>query len=230
MPPKNSIKPYVENGYYHVYNRGVEKRIVFLDERDYKTFLFFLKSYLDPNERVRPDTGLHNPMNLSEEVELFAFCLMPNHYHLLLHQKTKDGMSKLMKRLATHYSIYFNKRYTRVGPLFQGIYKGVLIDSDPYLLHVSRYIHRNPIELVKVDPSQRINLIASYPYSSYGDYRGQRLSAWVKPQFILNYFSSERSTQRNKFHSYAAFVEEREANDEQFLGDLCIDQEEEDNT
>lgn len=164
MPARNIVKTYIENGYYHAYNRGVEKRNIFLDEQDYSVFLHFLKQYLSPPQRkgiYLTMTGLDlvrpRPIQtLYDEIDLLAYCLIPNHYHLLLEQKTIDGMTKLLRRLCTSYSMYFNKKYDRVGSLFQGTYKAALIDRDEYLLHLSRYIHLNPV-IDKVTPCQALS-------------------------------------------------------------------------
>lgn len=207
MPPKNSVKLYIENGHYHVYNRGVEKRIVFLDDRDYKMFLHFLKFYLDPEEKIDHDTGIPNRMSLADEISLLAYCLMPNHFHLLVKQTKKDGLTKFMRRISTNYVMYFNKRYQRVGPLFQGIYKAVLIDTDDLLLHVNRYIHRNPVELSGgINP---ISALTDYPYASYGDYVGIRHTRWVQTQPILSYFGKNKNKTflARKLRSYKAFVQ-----------------------
>lgn len=222
MPPKNSVKLYIENGHYHVYNRGVEKRIIFLDDRDYKTFLHFLKFYLDPEEKTDRHTGIPNRMSLADEISLLAFCLMPNHFHLLVKQTKKDSLTKLMRRISTNYVMHFNKRYQRVGPLFQGIYKAALIDTDDLLLHVHRYIHRNPIELIGgINP---ISALADYPYSSYGDYVEKRHSAWVQTQPILSYFGKNKALLAKKHQSYEAFVRLDEDGQDDY-GSIFIDSE-----
>lgn len=168
MPSRNIIKQYIENGYYHIYNRGVEKRDIFLDEQDCAVFLHYLKLYLSPIEELKqldlPGLRIQRfiYLNLSHEIVLLAFALMPNHIHLLIKQKTVDGIVKLMKRLATGYVMYFNKKYQRVGGLFQNRYKAVLIQSDPHLLHLSRYIHLNPANIDTT--SINFNDFTSYSY------------------------------------------------------------------
>src|SRR5258706_8491393 len=147
MPARNIIKIYVENGYYHAYNRGVEKRTIFLDDQDCIVFLRYIRLYLSPIEEIK---NLHIQgedrinrflrINLNQEVDLLSFVLMPNHFHMLIKQHTKDGLIKFMRRLSTSYVMYFNKKYHRVGSLFQNKYKGCLVEQDDYLLHVSRYI------------------------------------------------------------------------------------------
>lgn len=204
MPSKNSIKTYVAGGYYHVYNRGVEKRTIFLDEQDCQTFLYYLKVYLSPKEELplfvsprKINRFLAN--NLSEEVDLLSFALMPNHVHLQLKQYSEDGLRRLLHRLMTSYVMYFNQKYKRVGPLFQNIYKASIVDNEAYLLELSRYIHRNPRGL-----STNIDFTT---YSSYPYYLGERHAHWIKPKEILSYFSY-----KNPKLSYKSFVELDDSN------------------
>lgn len=206
MPRKNSQKIYLVGGYYHIYNRGIEKRDIFLDPRDYKTFLYFLKKYLDPlgSDPIKGQTLKQLKRNLSQEVKLLAYCLMPNHFHLLLKQESERGMTKLMRAVCTNYVMYFNKRYEREGPLFQSVYKAVLITRDDYLLHLSRYIHLNPFDLEKRD----FNKLIDYSYSSYADYLGKRKTNWLETKEILNYFESEPESELNSIFSYQNFVED----------------------
>ncbi|OFZ73568.1 MAG: hypothetical protein A3K03_11555 [Bdellovibrionales bacterium RIFOXYD1_FULL_44_7] len=195
MPCKNAIKQYVEGGYYHIYNRGVDKRSIFETEQDYAVFLQFLKEYLLPLnhpelEVLRELNPKRNPVNCASEIGLLAYCLMPNHFHLLVKQLTQDGLKTFMKALATNYVVYFNSKYDRVGPLFQGIYKAALVQSDSYLLQVSRYIHTNPAGLIAKDARDHpLRGLQSYPYSSYLVYSGQKRCEWVKPDEILAVFS-----------------------------------------
>lgn len=143
MPSKNVIKQYLEGGFYHIYNRGVDKRTIFEDPLDYKMFLSYLKNYLLPRrpEQVRPVRA----SNIFEEIKLICYCLMPNHFHLLIKQVTKSAIISFMRRITNAYTKYFNERYKRVGPLFQGRYKAILVTEEPYLLHLTRYIHLNPV-------------------------------------------------------------------------------------
>lgn len=224
MPSKNIVKTYVEDGYYHIYNRGIEKRKIFLDDQDCKTFLDYIKLYLSPIEELKSQNQVgfrlyrFIPLNLSSEVELIAFALMPNHIHLLVKQNTKDGMVKFMHRLATSYVMYFNKKYDRIGSLFQNRYKAVLIESEPYLLHLSRYIHLNPVKL----NLQRVNF---RDYSSYPYYLIQKEASWVKPSEILNYFQSAQMKKPNDIFSYQSFVEDYNQESANILGDLTLEAE-----
>lgn len=214
MPRKNSLKIYVENAYYHLYNRGVEKRDIFLDERDYKVFLYFLKEYLQPLDSKDLDP-LKKQKSLADKINLLAYCLMTNHFHLLVKQKTKDGITKLMKKIGTSYAMYFNKRYERIGPLFQGVYKAVMIESEEQLLHLSRYIHANPLGI----KDKNFKELIDYSYSSYGDYSGERKTNWLNSGEILSYFNSGKSTKIKDRFSYQSFVEayEEERDDDDFL-------------
>lgn len=204
MPAKNSRKTYVENGYYHIYNRGVEKRIIFLDRQDYSVFLSYLKSYLLPKNEKELYERLRDPNisssardkvlkllrlnNFHKEISLLAYCLMPNHFHFFLKQKSIGAIDSFMNSLATRYTMYFNRKYKRVGHLYQGVYKAVLITSDEQFLHLSRYIHKQALP--------------NGP-SSYSDYILRSKTEWLHPEEILAYFSKT-----DKRHSYENFVSE----------------------
>ncbi|TSC97303.1 MAG: hypothetical protein CEN88_82 [Candidatus Berkelbacteria bacterium Licking1014_2] len=197
MPGKNTIKIYAENTWYHIYNRGVEKRVIFQDEQDYATFLFFVKKYLSKSS-ILPSKPPHP---LSKEIDLSTFCLIPNHFHFLLKQENRDSLTKFMRRLGTNYAMYFNERYNRVGSLFQGVYKAVLIDSDEQLMQVHRYIHMNPREIGK-NPFK-------YPYSSYPYYIGEKKADWLRPDFILDYFNSSPKKYQEFLRDYSDEEAER---------------------
>ena len=235
MPAKNRNKTFYEDGFYHVYNRGVEKRKIFIDKQDHVVFLSLLKKYLTPkpvvgdalagNHRGPTPKGsdlvkiLRPYESLHDEVNLLTFCLMPNHFHLLLQQKKIDSMTKLLRRVCTSYSGYFNKKYDRVGTLFQSIYKAIDIDNENYLLHLSRYIHLNPLELAadaEVGPLQRSDLLRNYEWSSYPEYIDVRKTEWLKTELILSYFKSEKAKDVSikDFNSYQSFVEDQSLEDQ----------------
>lgn len=207
MPAKNSIKIFIPNGYYHLYNRGVEKRTIFIDQQDYAVFLSYLRNYLDP-------TLGSDPKSLADKMQLIAFCLMPNHFHLLVKQNTIDGITKLMRSMCTKYVMYFNKKYNRVGTLFQGKYKGVLVDNDTYLLHLSRYIHLNPS--LGSDPK-------NYQYSSYRIFLEDTRSSWVKTEEILSFFKRARKIGSKDYLSYQSFIEQFPFDSTEILGNLVLD-------
>ena len=210
MPQKNSRKEYGAGGYYHIYNRGVEKRVIFLDEQDYKVFLGYIKLYLTlPNlqgQALQDDKGKtippsKAPKNFVDEIELIAYCLMPNHFHLFIKQNTDRGMAKFMQSLIQRYVMYFNKRYARVGTLFQGRYKTVLVNNENQFTYITKYIHRNPLGILPAGPGPAG--LPNYKYSSYGNYLGLFTQSWVKTDDILHYFS-----RTNPKFSYQNFVEE----------------------
>jgi|SRR3990167_933143 len=166
MPYRELI--FYKGGYYHIYSRGIEKRTIFLDRADNQRFLSRLKDY-----------------KKRHQITVLAYCLMPNHYHLLIRQDSDEPLSAFLQRLNVAYSMYFNKRYERVGPLFQGRFKTKLIDSDEYLLHLSRYIHLNPKEILSSQKSLR-----NYPWFSYRAYLNSPTNdPIVDSKLILGYFS-----------------------------------------
>lgn len=226
MPARNTIKTFVKDGYYHIYNRGVEKRTIFEDTQDYKVFLKYLKEYLSPAPDIKDlktiftiqgtsFKGIPRQIkNYNKKIELVAYCLMPNHFHFLINQKDTRIMENFMRSFLTRYSMYFNRKYNRVGPLFQGIYKAVLIKDDPYLLHLSRYIHLNPSEHTK-------DLINTY--SSYADFLGLKKTEWINPSFILNFFDNSTIPELVKVNSYKDFVENYKKDSADFLGKLTLE-------
>jgi putative transposase len=229
MPAKNSIKIYAENTIYHAYNRGVEKRKIFLDEQDYKVFLNYLKEYLSPppkpEERILKSFGLKGRTfkgiprqvnNYHGKIELLAYCLMPNHFHLLIKQgNDKNVLKEFMQSLLTRYSMYFNKKYERIGSLFQGKYKAIIVMDEIYILHLSRYIHLNPYEYTK-------NLVEAY--SSYGEYLGLRKTSWVNPNLILAYFENKKFLPEfKKTVSYKNFVEDYLKDATEILGNVTLE-------
>jgi len=154
MPAKNSQKPYASDAYYHIYNRGVEKRKIFLNDMDYGVFLSYLKEYLLPKDTKTLLTILGNqessPQDKHEaakllrmnnfygDITLITYCLMPNHFHFLIHQNTPNAIDIFMNSMGTRYTMYFNKKDKRVGPLYQNVYKAVLVKTDEQLLELTR--------------------------------------------------------------------------------------------
>lgn len=190
MPSRNRVKYYLQNSYYHAYNRGVDKTRIFKDAEDYAVFLNLFKRYLSRenicNPKGKPYAKLH------DVVELLAFCLMDSHYHILLYQVEEHGMTSLMRRTQTGYTRYFNNKYGRVGHLFQDIYKASRIDSDAYLWHVSKYIHLNPLDL---DGVSRLHKPSSLQYYLMGE-----SPDWINIDRVLDMHKSMNS-------SYLEFME-----------------------
>ncbi len=211
MPAKNSRKIFAPNSYYHIYNRGVEKRTIFLENIDYNVFLSYIKTYILPKDEKTLNYIISDPKaewkeknkaikllrlnNFFKSLSLISYCLMPNHFHLLVKQKEENIIDRFMNSFCTRYSMYFNKKYKRIGTLFQGVYKAVLVDSDEQLHHLSRYIHRNPLPLLQGEA------LRSYPYSSYPTYLYKSDTKWLDTKIILDNFSPKG---RN---SYEYFVE-----------------------
>lgn len=192
MPSRNIEKQYVEDSFYHVYNRGVNKRRIFIDDKDYAVFLNLLKRYLSFTP-VKDSKG-RTYESFYDKVELVCFCLMPNHYHILLYLNEPSAITQLMRSVISSYTVYFNRRHQRVGHLFQDRFKAVRIDNDSYLTHITRYIHLNPVSYKTWD-------FTSLPY-----YLHEKSASWVRPDRILELFSDTQD--------YAEFVDDYIANKE----------------
>ena len=222
MPGKNTVKEYEEGGVYHIYNRGTNKQDIFLDKKDYAMFLFYLKLYLEEPENIK-DIDIQKRKylerrNFYEKIDLLLYCLMPNHLHLTIQQKGEKDIAEFMQCLMTNYSIYFNKRYNRVGPLFQGRYKAARIKNDEYLTHLSRYIHLNPTALLAKGQT-----LGKYDYSSYNAYLGKQDIKWLKKDLILDYFTESGRNQIGATGSYENFVEDLEFDSREMIGSLALD-------
>jgi len=225
MPAKNSRKQYIEQSYYHLYNRGVEKRLIFMDRQDYPVFLSYLKEYLTFKDKNELYDKLNDPdisykerdkiikllrlNNFYNEITLVAYCLMPNHFHLLIKQNRPETIDVFMNSLCTRYSMYFNRKYKRVGSLYQDVYKAVLVTSEEQLLHLSCYIHRQAICINK--KQERIIHPCSYP-----EYLGKRKTSWIHPELILGRFKEDTSQL-----SYQVFV--KQAQESNFIHKLTIE-------
>lgn len=194
--------PLASGSCYHIYNRGVEKRKIFMDRWDYLRFLetldFYRKSPLPMklSDFRRGAIQFKKIENQSEIIKILCYCLMPNHFHLLVQQLEDGGISKFMRKLSDSYTRFFNTKYERVGSLFQGKFKAKIVETDEYLLQLSKYIHRNPFPLPMWEG--RV-----YPYSSYVYYLSTEQHPFCDTEFILSYFSKT-----NVNLSYKSFVEE----------------------
>jgi putative transposase len=172
--------------FYHVYNRGTEKRDIFKDETDYDRFtsLLYVSNGNTPVHLQLQGRTLKEVLEVDRGeplVDIGAYCLMPNHFHLLLTEKTDNGISKFMQKLTTGYTMYFNKRYERNGSLFQGKFKASHAQEDRYLKYLLSYIHLNPIKLLEPqwkesgikDKKIAEEFLETYTYSSFLDYLGK---------------------------------------------------------
>lgn len=194
------LTPLVPGEYYHVYNRGVEKRAIFSDEKSKQRLLDTLAYYLAerPQFRLSQFLKLAVPirMNLMEKMDqqprlvtIISYVFMPNHLHLLVKPETDGSLTAFMRRATDSYTKYFNTRYGRVGPLFQGPFKAVRVQSDEQLLHLSRYIHLNPLAGNVVN---NLEELFGYPWSSLPEYISAKPSL-ANPTPVLASFPSKES-------------------------------------
>lgn len=210
---------FVNDHVYHIYNRGVAKQVIFHDDQDYHHFLSTLSFYLEESpetkfsavsQEKRPEVLSKNPKN--SLIEILAYCLMPNHFHLLVKQSLDEGITTLMRRSLNSYTRAYNTRYNRVGTAFQGRFSVVLVENDEQLLHLSRYIHLNPFVAKLVGQPK------DYIWSSYNNnYLQNQSSRLCHPKFVLSIAGS--SEQYQKFvEDYASY-----AQDLAFIKDHLID-------
>lgn len=193
MPSKNSIKIHAAEQYYHVYNRGANKQNIFLEDSDYVYFLYLIKRHLGKEPVL--DKYERAYRHLYSDVSLLAYCLMPNHFHLLILNKEPQGMEQLLRSVSTGYSMYFNKKYKRSGHVFQGVYKASMIESDKYLQHISRYIHLNPKDY------------KNYEYSSYRAMVQNWSVEWLDIKELMETFEGDMEDYKKFVADYEDYKE-----------------------
>ncbi len=198
---------------YHIYNRGVDKRDIFLDDEDRMRFIHDLFEFNDENSTIKLDyflsqdnnseVGLPNIKRAPRErlVDILAFCMMDNHYHLIVKQRVENGITLFMRKLGTGYTNYFNKKNERNGALFQGKFKSICIKNDSHLMYLPIYIHLNPLDFefpewrkgeIK-DYEKAVEYLDSYRWSSYMDYTGQKnFPSVIDKSFLLSRIGSEK--------------------------------------
>lgn len=174
------IVPFVPGEFYHIYNRGNSKQVIYRDDSDYSRFMQLL--YLSNGTKsfkVR-ELGKQDPYEVDmggAVVAVGSYCLMPNHFHILLKPLVEGGVSTYMKKLSTGYSMYFNKKYDRTGSLFEGKFKSQYVSDDRYLKYLFSYIHLNPVKLFQsswreegiLNYQAALKYLEKYKYSSYLD-------------------------------------------------------------
>ena len=189
---------FTNDQFYHVFNRGANKQAIFLEDIDYVRFVhdlyemndassardFRVVGQINGGKASGISGGLASPFSKSRQpiVQILAWCLMPNHFHLMLRQKVEDGISQFMLKLGTAYTMYFNKKYERTGHIFQGKFKAVLVHHEGQFLHLSRYIHLNPVDLIESgwkeegikDWGKTHEFLENYRWSSYPDWIGKK--------------------------------------------------------
>jgi len=186
---------------YHIYNRGVEKRDIFLEDGDFLRFVHYLyvlndNGPLSVNFRRNPIIMYEVSPRTSPRkklVDIFAFCLMPNHYHLFIRQKIENGISKFMQKLGTAESMFFNAKYKHTGGVFQGKFKFKKVKDDAQAVCLANYIHTNPIDLMESgwkengvkNPQKVMDFLENYRWSSYQDYIGKKnLPSVINQEFL----------------------------------------------
>ena len=171
--------PFTPDEYYHLYSRGNDKRKIFHSPSDHARFLNII--YLansSKNFRIDRIKDVYSQERGQRLVSIGAYCLMPNHFHILIKQVAENGISKFMHKLLTAYSMYYNIKYKRTGTLFEGKFKSEHLNNDKYLKYIFSYIHLNPIKLIEPEwreigirnKKRILNFLETYPYSSYADF------------------------------------------------------------
>ncbi|MBI5220945.1 MAG: transposase [Candidatus Liptonbacteria bacterium] len=237
-------KPYFAEGQiYHIYNRGVEKREIFMQTGDYFRMvhdmfeLNDLDAIVNTVRHLNPHKSMEaRPHYIHTErkprkilVKILAFALMPNHYHLLLEQVRPGGIIKFMQKLGTAYTMYFNKIYERVGPLLQGRFKAVHVNQDAHFVHLPFYIHANPIDLMYRGPTSNtsttsmspMEFLKNYRWSSFPDYVGiKNFPSVTSREFLLEFFGGEKEYEQ----ATEQWLAERNEHESE-ITDLIIDPE-----
>lgn len=206
-------KPFVSKEYYHIYNRGNSKQKIFHDKQDHSHFISLLYACNSLNNfRTYGLNKVESPYDFERGILLVnigAYCLMSNHFHILITQTEKGDISKFMQKLTTAYVMYYNKKYKRIGSLFEGKFKAEHLDSDTYLKYIFSYIHLNPLKLIDKDWKEKgihnkksaLDYLYSYLYSSYIDYLGkERVQNKILNQKAFpNYFPTQKEFSREIF-------------------------------
>ncbi len=192
---------FVDREYYHLYSRGNNMQKIFQNKHDYEHFLklIFLANGEQRFKISFLDSVVYETKRGDSIVGIGAYCLMPNHFHILITQTTENGISKFMHKVLSSYSHYYNKRYDRTGFLFESKFKSEYVEDDIYLKYLFSYIHLNPVKLIQKDWKEEgikdkikvVSFLKDYKYSSFDDYLGFKrkenmiLSREVFPEYFL---------------------------------------------
>ncbi len=204
------FETFAHGEFYHVYNRGTEKRTIFKDVADYDRFieLLYLSNTNAPvnvRDIRRTQQTIYDFDRGDLLVHIGLYCLMPNHFHILLTPNHDDGVQTFMQKLSTAYSMYFNKRYERVGTLFQNRFKARHAKFDEYLKYLFAYIHLNPVKLIQSDwkevgirdTEKAKEYLSTYRYSSLHDYLGERIESKIlAPERFPGYFATKEEVSK----------------------------------
>ncbi len=184
------LTPLVNGEFYHLFNRGIDKRHIFLQQRDFKrfkqTFIYYqlIGNKIKFSNFAKSELNLILPSQENKLIDIICYCLMPNHFHFLVRQLKDNGISIFISQLCNSYTKYFNTKYKRVGPILEGSFKAVRVESNDQLIHLSRYIHLNPVV------SGLVGKLGEYPWSSYEEYMQNNSNLCLAGE-ILNFFSSK---------------------------------------
>ena len=222
MPSVYYQRHFNQGCFYHVYNRGAYKNQIFNSSEDYETLLDIIEYYLlNPNKRpFSYNNRLQVPnLTFTQEipVKVVSYVLMPNHFHLLLHQNLapeRGSITNFMRRTMITYAMYFQKKHDHSGSLFQGKFKNIRVTSDEYLMYLSKYIHSNPLKLIEPETLKKYSL-HTYPFSSYRFFLSEEETSFIDPSPILKMF--------NNSESYRNFVEDENSSAKEILGALTLD-------
>lgn len=182
---------------YHVYNRGVDRRNIFQEKKDYERFLNGLSAFNTSSSRTNALEKMRSlqrlqPVPGDRLVNILAFCLMPNHFHLLLEQCVDDGMSKFLHKLTMSHALYFNLHYERKGALFEPKFRAKHIDDEAYYSQISKYIHLNPLDLFRnSDHKKACVSLLDYPWSSLSIYIGKKQTNFLDSRIIDDFKSPD---------------------------------------
>lgn len=210
MPPRKH--PLVDGEYYHIYNRGINKQDIFTTFKEYKRALALLKYYRHQNVPLK--FSVYNRLNVQDKIlvneklkssplliELVCFCLMPNHFHLLMRSLQVGGVTEYVKNFQSGYSHYFNLRHDRCGSLYQGTFKNVHVVDDSQLLHLSRYIHLNPFSAGLLKDYQDLE---NFPWSSMRQFIGSE-NGFCQPDIVLSVFDLKSKVKaHNRYRQFVA--------------------------
>ncbi len=190
--------PFETGSYYHIFNRGVDRFSIFRTATEYRHFISALEFY----RYIKTPIKFSHYCSVSNEaaglvrqkqelggthISVFAYALMPNHFHLLVRQDVDDGIHTYLFKALNSYAKYFNTKRKRVGPIFQGNFKAVRIETDEQLLHVSRYIHLNPVTAGMIT----MQTLSAYPWTSYPSYV-RNSASWIDTSEVLGLVGSKQ--------------------------------------
>ena len=209
---------FANNQIYHIFNRGVERRNVFTNKREYDRMLGVMRYYSFADVPMKyslfiESTDLDQSYVIDKlrkkgvrEIKIIAYCLMPNHFHLILRQEIIGGISRFISNVSNSYCKYFNTKHNRVGPLFQGAFKAVWVETDEQLVHLSRYVHLNPISSFLIKEKD----LDTYFWSSLHEYLSKdSIETLSDPSIVLDIYGKD-SRYREFVHDQIHYSQELE--------------------